>query len=240
MDQRNSETTARGFFITLEGTDGSGKSTLSKEVVAKLADLGIEHCSNKVIATEPDFVNRSMMAVAQLLWPKESTFFDHLLPLYYWLHLQATWYTLFYEFVVLPRLNAGKILIVDGWYYKFVAKLLVRGVNDQYLTTMFSTIRQPDAVIFLDVDLEAIWDRKNDFRPHEMGLHHRYPELGRESFLDYQSKILDALRSLATKNDWRVVHLDGTASLEQNTNQISEIIAGLDFIRLRPTADAQR
>ncbi len=181
-----------------------------------------------------------MTAVAQMLWPKESTLFDHMLPLDYWLHLQVTWYALFCEFVVRPRLDAGKNLIVDGWYYKFMAKLLVRGLSDEYLSTVFSNIQQPDAVIFLDVDLEAIWDRKNDFRPHEMGLHHRYPELGRESFLDYQTKILDALRSLATKNNWHCAHLDGTASLEQNTSSIIEIVERLDFIRWRQTVGAHR
>jgi dTMP kinase len=240
MDENGSATAPRGFFITLEGTDGSGKSTLSKVVARALTDLAVEHCSNKVIATEPDFVNRSMTAVAQLLWPKESTLFDHLLPLHYWLHLQVTWYTLFCEFVVRPQLNAGKILIIDGWYYKFVAKLLVRGISNEYLATVFSNIQQPDAVIFLDVDVEAIWDRKNDFRPHEMGLHHRYPELGRESFLDYQTKILDALRSLATNNGWHTAHVDGTASLEQNTRLISEIVERLDFVRRRQTASAHR
>lgn len=234
MESGDQQSAPCGFFIALEGTDGCGKSTLSRRVADRLANQGVEHCSNKQIPHEPDFVNRSMTSIAQLLWPKESTSFDHLLPLHYWLHLQVAWYTLFYQFVVLPKLNTGKTLIIDGWYYKFIAKMLVRGIDYAYLGTVFSHIREPDAVVFLHLDLESIWDRRKDFRPHEMGLHLRYPELGRESFLDYQSKILKALQSLASKNDWRSVDLAGSASLDRNTNLISEIVESLDFIRGAP------
>lgn len=224
----------KGHFIALEGTDGSGKTTLSRSVADSLSNLGIEYCSKKEIPRNPTFVEKSMGNIAALLWPEENTSFDHLLPPQYWLYLQATWYSLLYEFVVVPKLKDGRTLIIDGWYYKFMAKLLVRGFDYDYLDAIFSHIPPPDAVILLEPDIEAVWNRKKNFRLHEMGLHHPYPELGERSFIDYQSKILSYFQFIARKQHWITLSLNANAPLEQNSSIVQTYIQTLPFLSTNP------
>jgi thymidylate kinase len=228
MAGSNKQSSNNGYFIVLEGTDGSGKSTLSQSIADSQYDLDrIEFCSNKKIPKDPTFVEKSMTNIASLLWPKENTSFDHLLPPQYWLYLQATWYSLLYEFVISPKLKEGRTLIIDGWYYKFMAKLLARGFDYDYLNMIFSHIKPPDAVILLELDIEAVWERKKDFRLHEMGLHHSYPELGKSSFIDYQSKIFDCFKLIARKNNWVTLPLEAQATLGENSNIIQACIKRL-------------
>ena len=165
-----------------------------------------------------------MRTLFSLLWPKKSTTFDHLLPLEYWIHLQATWYSLHSSCVVRPRLLKGEMLISDGWYYKFAAKLKARGLSDAYIRTIFSHIAKPNLVVLLDGDIAGIWDRKKRFRHHEMGLHHNYARLGKESFVDYQSKIFRCLKLFATTTLWRVVKIDVSAPIDQNVDTVARSI----------------
>jgi thymidylate kinase len=235
MNMSETDHGKRGYLIVLEGIDGSGKTTLSQHVTAGLRDLKVSYCSNKEIARDKTFIERSMLSVAAMLWPKENTSFDHLLPPYYWLHLQATWYSLLSEFVILPKLKDEQVLIIDGWYYKFMAKLLLRGFKLNYLDVIFSHVVQPDIVILLESDVEAIWDRKSDFRWHELGLHHDYPELGKSSFIDYQSKILGWLKILAQEKNWITVDVDADASIDQNSKIIQSHIRKLLFFSSNST-----
>jgi thymidylate kinase len=214
----------KGLLISLEGIDGSGKTTLSRKIGAALEGAGATCCSNKEIVEDGSFVQDAMEKIASLLWPKEHTTFDHVLPLEYWLSLQVAWYSLLDRFVVSPRLARGDILIMDGWYHKFMAKLLLRGCRFEYLSTVFEHITRPDLVILLDVDVREVWKRKKDFRPHELGLHHHYGELGESSFVDYQSNIFAQMSFLAGELGWRRIRLDVTAPIEENSQLLVDTI----------------
>jgi thymidylate kinase len=209
------------YFIALEGIDGAGKTTLCREVVKRLQYPGVACCSGKEIARNPEFVEPIMTSLSALLWPKENTTFDHQLPVQYWIYLQATWYSLASEFVIQPRLREGRVVLVDGWCYKFWAKLLHRGFDRDHLATIFSHATVPDMVLLLEPSMEDVWERKTDFKPHELGLHHNYPELGKSSFIDYQSRILTHLRNLARDMGWVSVAIDGKAPVEHNAEKIA-------------------
>jgi len=213
----------KGYFVALEGIDGSGKTTLSQEVANRLRYHNASYCSKKEIARNNPYVEKCMLDIAAIMWPKENIPTDHLLPPQYWLHMQACWYTLLSEFVVSPKLEEDGALIADGWYYKIMVKLLRRGFERNYLDEVFSHIIQPDMVILLEPTLEDIWNRR-EFRWHEMGSHHDYAELGKSSFIDHQSKILNYFKALAQEMNWIVMPLDASASIEHNAEIIQFLI----------------
>jgi dTMP kinase len=222
---------ARGAaLIALEGIDGVGKSTVLERATARLRDLRVVGQSTKQVATKPDFAYESMTQVADLLWPKAETAFDHLFGPSYWLHLQALWYTLASRFVLRPKLEAGTRLLVDGWYYRFYAKLRMRGFESGFLDAAFGSSVEPDLVILLDRDVASLWGRKR-FRPHEMGLHEGYVELGRESFLDYQGRVRSALAALAGERGWVTIGVADDEDPDRTAERVEQAVR--DFLRPR-------
>jgi dTMP kinase len=212
-------------LVAIEGIDGSGKTTLARAVAERLAEPELIYQDTREIAGEPAFATNSMAALAGLIWPRKDTHFDHELPPEYWLHLQVTWYTLLSEFVVRPRLASGKHLVVGGWYYKFVAKLRLRGFDDEHLARVFEHVVRPGVVVLLDIDVERVWERGRPFRAAEMGLHHRYPRLGRASFVDYQAKVHESLEALGRALDWKTVRLDPRDSASTNADVVADAVA---------------
>lgn len=224
-----------GRLIALEGIDGAGKTTLSERVALTMADLRVNSQDTKEVAVTPSYAQRSMASVAELLRPKADEAFEHHLGPHYWLYLQALHFTLLSQFVVAGKLATRTHLVADGWYYKFYAKLRLRGFDAGFLDDVFRASIKPDLVILLDPDVRAVWERRT-FAPREMGLHGNYGVLNRESFIDYQSRVRAALRDLA-QNDrgWVTIRVDGSDGCERTAEQVTEIIR--EFLGAERTVD---
>lgn len=197
----------RGFFIALEGVDGCGKTTLSKKIVEIVNSPDVIHCSRKTIMSNDPFIEEQMKKVASLMWTHNSGVLDHFLPKHYYIHLHAAWYSLLTNFVIKPLLEENKTIVVDGWIYKFIARLLEQDASNDYLKTIFSHIMQPDLVLLLDVDIEAIWKRKQDFKLYELGSHLGHENPNKATFLDFQSRTWINLRDFSKNEGWKIVRL---------------------------------
>lgn len=223
----NQSADSLGPFLVVEGIDGAGKSTVCRIVAERLR--GFVAMSNKSICDEPDWAVDTMHRLAGLIWPRTDTDYDHLLPAAYWLHLQAAWYAVLSDLVITPRRKGGQSIVVDGWYYKLVAKLALRGFNRAQLDRAFEHVAQPDQVALLSVQPDVVWDRPRDFRLTELGLHHpdEYPELGRESFIDYQTRIAAELAELARRHGWTVVPVTSTDTPQATAATIVRLVERL-------------
>jgi hypothetical protein len=148
----------------------------------------------------------------------------------FWVSLQAAWFTAHSETVICPLLNAGFDVFVDGWLYKFFAKLLLQGFTEPDLAVIFDRVRMPDAVLLLQADVGAVYDRRSDFRPAELGMHADYGELddlGRGTFVDYQTRTAFNLQMLADRHSWRTAHLDTDEPIAATAGRLAPIIADL-------------
>ncbi|MFD0200685.1 MULTISPECIES: dTMP kinase [Saccharothrix] len=198
-----------GRFVALEGIDGVGKTTLA----GRVADLtyeqwlagegreppGVVFVSRRARSGTSPFAATLMEHLAQMLWHSGDS--RDLEPAF-WVTLQASWFTAHSTCVIGPVLDSGHDVVVDGWYYKFWSKLLGQGFRRDDLETVFAGVREPDRVILLDADVAAVFDRRADFRPTELGLHAGYRGLDRDSFIDYQGRGLTVLREMARGLGW--------------------------------------
>ena len=221
----------RGKLIAIEGPDGSGKTTLARAVAAAGGALFVE---KKTIAEGPPYVAEVMAQVREQLWPMrapESRQHFGLFPDTYWIHLQATWYVLFAEFVVAPHLARGTVVVVDGWIYKFIAKLIAKGMDRGYLETALAGVPPPDHVFLLRVPAQDIWRRsaasRRTFNELEMGSLNGFLTLGEPSFVSHQSDVAAELSRMAVAARWTAIDVATGEGQETTGLRLRERIATL-------------
>jgi hypothetical protein len=158
------------------------------------------------------------------------------LPDAFWTGLQAAWFTAHSTAVLQPLLDAGYDVLVDGWIYKFCSKLLLQGWTQQELDVIFARVRKPDTVILLTASPVALYARRQNFRPAELGLHAGYNELNKESFVHYQSAGLQRLHAMAAVGGWPVVRLDPGEPPATSAARITPVLATACARAVEPAA----
>lgn len=235
-----------GRFIALEGTDGVGKTSLARQ----LADISYESAIAQL--TQPTTPRPAEVGAGSLVFvPRRqisatsayaATLMEHLSTMLwhsgdavdlsdaFWVSLQAAWFTAHTETVVGPLLDAGFDVLVDGWLHRFFAKLLLQGFTEPTLAVIFDRVRMPDTVLLLQADVGAVYDRRREFRPAELGMHAGYgglEDLGRDSFIDYQTRTARNLHAFADRHGWRTAQLDPDEPIPATARRLAPIIAGL-------------
>lgn len=213
------------MFVAFEGADGSGKSTLAPLVAAMMGAAGVEFRTKSHVPEGPSFATAEMAALRKNLWP-DSGIPDILeYPAQYWVLLQAAWYTLATRFTVEPTLQSGDTLVVDGWYYKFLAKAAMDSLDPLLLETAFAGVAVPDLVVHLNVDLGAVFDRDPSFTFHELGGYQPYAIRGRDSFIEHQTRIRRDIIERVPSDRLLDVELEADASPGHNAAIIYSAIA---------------
>lgn len=224
-------TTARGRLVVLEGPDGIGKTTLAEA----LADLtyeqacalgpdpshGLVFVPRRQISATSSYAANVMGQLANVLWHSGDS---PDLPDAFWVPLQAAWYAALRSTVLDPLLAAGHDVIMDGWWFKFFSKLRLQGYTDDTLDVIFERVEGPDAVILLTGDLGALFDRRDDFQPRELGMHAGLTDLGRDTFITYQRDGLRLLHGYAARFGWPVADLDVTAPVDDTLRVVAPLV----------------
>jgi len=193
-----------GKFIVLEGIDGVGKTTLAEKIDGQNDCIYVKR---KQVSSVNEFVDGQMLKHNKLLWTENHGADDHLLPTKYWITMQSAWYLLLTNFVIDPILKEGKNVIVDGWYYKLIARTQLQGEEQGYVKTVFSPIKKPDVVILLNEKPENVWNRKKEFRSYEFGkFKDSNIEESKKSFIEYQNGTYNNLIKML-ENNWIVLNL---------------------------------
>ena len=200
----------KGYFITFEGPDGSGKSTVAKKICEKLMFDGYE----VVHTREPGGIEISEEIRNIILDPKNTA-------------MDAKTEVLLYAAArrqhlverVFPAVEQGKIVICERFldsslaYQGFGRKLGMQEVLDVNLFAIDNTY--PDMTIYLDVDEQIGLDRlknrsfKDRLDQESIDFHHRVSQGYKEVLKKFADriKVIDASKSLeeVVENSYKTV-----------------------------------
>lgn len=147
-------------FITVDGADGSGKSTVVNHIVKRLEEAGISNLFTPVLQGGP----AGREVYKRMLGKKEHKEEDLSFILGMATCIQET-----YEDRVLPALEEGFVFICDRYlpsYYSYQAAASGSMLAKQIHQVLYRTMtRRPDLYLFLDVDtdisIQRLSHRKN-------------------------------------------------------------------------------
>jgi len=134
-------------LIAVEGIDGAGKTTIVKFLVEELRRRGYNVVALKE-PTESEWGKKIRQAFRdRSLKPEEEL--DLFLK-------DREWNV---KHNILPALKAGKIVIMDRYYYSTIAYQGARGIEPNYIRKLNERFPKPNLVIILDIKPETALER---------------------------------------------------------------------------------
>ena len=145
----------RGYFITLEGCEGSGKSTQSERLKEYLTEIG----ADAVYTREPGGTPIAEKIRSIILDGKNGEMTDETEALLY-----AAARIQHVKEKILPLVSEGKIVVCDRYIdSSFAYQAYARGLGYDFVANVNSEamkICMPDLTIFFDISPEAAFRRK--------------------------------------------------------------------------------
>lgn len=204
------------MFITFEGMDGAGKTSTSAAVAEQLIARGypIDYIDKKSIGLADPHLVRHAESIKALIWSYPASAPIDRLGDAHWLHLMASWFHLLDETVLRPALQGGRVVLVDSWIGKFLARFAIKpGDQESSARHAFEGLSEPTLTVFLDVDPVVAAARKGEFTMAECGNLDGYSGTSLENFVAYQAKNRKALLRFADERSW---HRIDTTDRSQN------------------------
>ncbi|MCC7341330.1 MAG: dTMP kinase [Bryobacterales bacterium] len=206
-----------GFFVTFEGTDGSGKGTQIDLLVERLRGEGRDVVVNREPGGTPigrqiraillDAANTHLQPTAELL-------------LYFASRAQAV------EEVILPALRAGSVVISDRFTDSTtVYQGAARGLGAEVVELLDALSCQglvPDLTILLDIDLDTSIARAAARNAESGSRETRMDEESRE----FHAKVREGYLALARAHPERIRVVDGDRDSESVAREIAELLEG--------------
>lgn len=192
----------KGIFITFEGPDGAGKTSVLQALLPRLEEFGKE----LVTTREPGGVAIAEDIRSVILDPENTAMDDKTELLLYIAarrqHLQER---------IVPALDAGKLLLVDRFIDSSVAyQGFGRGLNVEdiaWLNHFATDGLLPDLTLYFDIEVEEGLARIAKNR------HHDVDRLDMET-VDMHQRVRNGYLSILEKEPNRVVKIDASQSLE--------------------------
>lgn len=200
----------KALFVTFEGPDGSGKTTISQGVYKKLTQLGY----NCIYTREPGGI-RISEDIRDIILDTQNTNMD--------IRTEALLYAASRRQhlveKIIPALNKNQIVICDRFIDSSLAYQGVgRGIGfDEVLNINQFAIEGlfPDLTIYLDVSAEEGLRRIED-RNHK-------DRLDLES-IDFHNKVYAGYQIVLEKFKERIVIVDAEKSIDDIVNRATEVV----------------
>lgn len=200
----------KGLFITIEGADGSGKSTQ----IEKLKEYLESKKYDFVFTREPGGTIISE-AIRDIILNKDYMEMSHATEALLYAASRAQ----HVEQHIKPLLEQGKIVICD----RFVDSSVVYqgysrglGIDNIENINKYATLGlEPEVTILLDIDAEEGLNRKKDQRELD--------RLELQEF-DFHKKVCEGYRKLAELHPDRIKKIDASLSVEEIHNEVIKTI----------------
>jgi dTMP kinase len=199
----------KGKLITIEGTDGTGRSTQ-----VELLKNWLEVQGYAVVETG---WTRSNLMHHSIELAKSGNMMDRMT----FTLLYATDFADRLENQIIPALKSGHIVIADRYIYTAFARDSVRDASQKWIRDLFGFALVPDLTIYLKIDIETLVPRVIEsggmnYWEAGMDLH-----MGRDlfdSFITYQSQLITEYDKLAKEFGFE------TIDARKNVDEIQEKI----------------
>lgn len=201
-----------GYFITIEGPEGSGKTTVAKKVVEKLNEEGI----NAIYTREPGGVGIAEK-IRDIILDVNNTNLDKRSEAL--LYAASRRQHLIEK--VIPALNEGKVVICDRFVdsslaYQGYAREI--GIDEVYAINMFAIDgKMPDLTILLDIDPQVGLDRVMQNRQEEIN------RLDLEG-IAFHKKVHKGYEIIKEKYKERFTLVNGNNSKEQVFDDVYNVV----------------
>jgi dTMP kinase len=211
-----------GRLITVEGIDGSGKSTQLQLLHRWLSAQGY-----RVHFTE---WNSSPLVRRALRRGKKK---DLLTPTTFSL-LHAVDFADRLTYQILPPLKAGMIVLADRYAYTAFARDVARGVHPRWVRRVYSFALRPDLALYfrvsIDVALERLLSGRAKLKYHEAGMDLGFSREPVESFRIFQGKVLTLYDALVKEFDLSVIDaIRDIPTMQQEVRlRAEQMLAGIE------------
>ena len=196
-----------GRLITVEGIDGSGKSTQ-----LLLLDRWLTSRGYRVRFTE---WNSSRLVRRAMKRGKKK---DLLTPTTFSL-LHAVDFADRLTYQIVPPLKAGMIVLADRYVYTAFGRDVARGVHPAWVRALYSFAPRPDLALYFRVPIEVALERllagRAKLKYHEAGMDVGLSTNPVESFRLFQSRVLEVYDRLTEEFSLRVVDAIGGIPAQQ-------------------------
>ena len=209
-----------GRLITVEGIDGSGKSTQLLLLERWLSARGYP-----VRFTE---WNSSRLVRRAMRRGKKK---DLLTPTTFSL-LHAVDFADRLTYQIVPPLKAGMIVLADRYVYTAFSRDVARGVHPSWVRAVYGFAPKPDLALYfrvpIDVSLDRLLGGRAKLKYHEAGMDLGLATNPVESFRLFQSRVLDIYDGLTREYDLRVVDATGDIPTQQRVvrRMVQEVLRG--------------
>ena len=196
-----------GVFVSIEGCDGAGKSTLCNDLCDRLRRAGYG-CAiiDKRPTFENDFLSHHVTKLGELTWAGVRLDDRRIINDLHWLYMAAAWYAVIDQHCVQPALAQNDFVLADSWYDKLLARFALKPAPVKHqASTVFRSFSRPDLTFFLDVDPAEAARRKTTFAYSETGNLDGYVGATAENFIAYQSRVRQAYQALMTGERWVMI-----------------------------------
>lgn len=195
----------RGIFITIEGPDGAGKTS----VIKKLIPMLVETIQQEIVATREPGGSRIAEEIRELILNPENIEMD--------IRTEALLYAAgrrqHLVEKIIPALETGKVVICDRFVdsslaYQGVARGI--GISEVAEINQFATDNlSPDLTLYLDIEAHLGLERINQNKNNR-----QFDRLDQET-LEFHEKVRSAYLAIAKEQSERIVQIDASQELEK-------------------------
>lgn len=196
----------KGKLITIEGTDGTGRSTQ----VALLKNW-LEVQGYAVVETG---WARSGLMHKSIELAKSGNIMDRMT----FTLLYATDFADRFEKQIIPALKSGHIVLADRYVFTAFARDVVREADTKWIRNVFSFALIPDIVLYLKIDIESLIPRvieSGGINYWEAGMDLHMGQDLFDSFVNYQSRLITEYDKLAKEFSFEVIDAGKTVDAIQ-------------------------
>lgn len=204
----------KGIFITIEGPDGAGKTS----VIKKLIPMLVQEVQQDIVATREPGGSRIAEEIRELILNPTNTEMD--------IRTEALLYAAgrrqHLVEKIIPALKAGKIVICDRFVdsslaYQGVARGI--GISEVAEINQFATENlSPDLTLYLDIEAHAGLERINQNKNNR-----QFDRLDQET-LEFHEKVRSAYLTIAKEQSERIVQIDASQDLETVVEKCYQVI----------------